>query len=335
VISKKNLLLKVWPDLTDYIPATVPFSGIQSKATKGKNLLLDFDNCKKVNSSGLNILLIQLLKLTHEKSYERPWEFFPEKDTPSIDKIHRLGLFSKLNKYSPISDLFWDDKYNTVDENGVVEDLNSGELIKSYPIFSLKIDGSEPNRREALLGDLRTWCYDRLFPVFEKFDFNFINVMNIITEIGKNTSDHTESDLFLGLDVIHDKSDNYIKIHFSIGDIGKGINLNIKDNYQKGIKKMQADRTAHWDLTFAYRWALTTGNTTKFTSKANKGLGMASIIESSRKVPMELSVFDAQSRGILSNMDSLSHQKVRKNFHTVGKQVGFYYYGEILANKRK
>ena len=336
---KKNILLKVWPDLTDYIPATVPFSGVHSKASQGKNLLLDFDNCTKVNSSGLNILLIQLLQLLQQKEYQRPWEFYPQTETQAIKKIYKLGLFSKLNKYSPVYNLFWDLKYNVIDENEVVEDLNSGEIIKSYPIFSIKIEKEEPHlRREALLAELRSWCYEKLFPLSKKFSFNFQNVINIITEIGKNTSDHTESDLFLGLDVINDKSDNYVKIHFSIGDIGSGINQHIKDNYQKVVSRLSTtkDRSAHWDLTFAYLWALTAGNTTKFASKANKGLGMASIIESSRKVPMDLSIFDARSRGILSNLDAneLSHKKVRKNFHDVGKSVGFFYYGEILAMNR-
>lgn len=337
---KKNILLKVWPDLTDYIPATVPFSGINSKATKGKYLLLDFDNCKNVNSSGLNILLIQLLKLLTIEAYQRPWEFYPLKETNAIDKIHKLGLFNKLNKYSPVTDLFWHPKFNVVNENEVVEDLNSGEVIKSYPIFSLKIKSGESNRREALLGELRSWCYERLFPVSQEYNFNFPNLINIITEIGKNTSDHTDSDLFLGLDVIHDKAGNYVKIHFSIGDIGKGITIHVKDHYEKILKKSpeeKKDRLAHWDLTFSYLFALTTGNTTKVTSKANKGLGMASIMESSSKVPMDLSVFDAQSRGILSNLDAnnLSHKKIRKNFHAVGKPVGFFYYGEIIAMKRQ
>jgi hypothetical protein len=338
---KKNILLKIWPEIVDYIPATIPFSNLGVTSDKGRNLLLDFDNCRKVNSSGANILLIQLLKLMRMKEYERPWEFFPIQETSAIITLSKLGLFAKLNQYRPAMDLFWDSKYNSANDNGIVEDLNSGEIQQSYPIFSIKIDNEKSAaRREVLLGQLRSWFYENFFSLSQEFTFNFANLVNIVTEIGKNTADHTDSDLFLGIDVIKDKAGNYAKIHFSIGDLGIGINNNIKANYQESRynKRIQStkDRRAHWDLTYAYLWALTTGNTTKVSSKANKGLGMASIIESSKKIPMELSIFDAQSRGLLSSLDSnqLSHKRVRKNFHTIGKAVGFYYYGEIFATKR-
>jgi len=338
---RKNIQLKIWPEIVDYMPATIPFAGLSSKANKGRHLVLDFDNCKKVNSTGLNILLIQLLKLMNLKEYRRPWEFNPTTDDLAIEKLHKLGLFAKLNQYSPVSDLFWKDQYNKVNENEIVEDLNSGEIIQSYPLFSIEIANEDHlARRKQLLGVLREWLYGNFFELAKEFDFNISNLINIITEIGKNTADHTESDLFLGIDVIRDKVGNHIKIHFSVGDLGVGINNNIKDNYQKDRSnnfQVLKDRRAHWDLTFAYLWALTTGNTTKVKSKANKGMGMASIMECARNVPMELSVFDAQSRGLLSNLNpnSLSHKKVRKNFHTIGKMVGFFYYGEILAHKRK
>lgn len=338
---KKNILIKIWPELISYIPATIPYSSINSKSNFGKNIVLDFDSCTEVNSTGLNILLIQILKLMDQKSNQRPWFTNPDKSSLIIKKIANLGLFNKLNTYSKISDLFWDQSLNISSNEPVIEYLNPCEEITSFPIFSQEINKTYLNSRREYLTVFRAWIYNNLFHYSELYGVNIVNLINVLTEIAKNTADHTNSDVFFGMDVIENINNEYIKISFSIGDLGVGINKNIKnwifENNLYIPKLPNSERKGHWDLTETYMWALTSGNTTKQNSKENKGIGMSSIITSSKAVPLELSIFDANSRGIISNLktNSYSHKTTRAQFFSIDKPVGFYYYGKIYAKKLK
>jgi hypothetical protein len=330
-MAKKNIIIKIWPELIYYIPATIPYSSINSKSNIGKNILLDFNNCKEVNSSGLNILLIQILKLMQNKSYNRPWLANPDITSSVIQKIVKLGFFNKLNTYSNISDIFWDQSLNQISNEPVIEYLNPSERIKSFPLLSQEINKNYPNNRRKYLSFIRAWIYKNFFNYSEKYDLNIINLINVLTEIVKNTADHTNSDAFMGIDVIENVNNEYIKIYFSIGDLGEGINNHIK--YAFSLENPISKRPRHWDLTNTYMWAFTSGNTTKIDSKENKGIGMSSIITSSKGVPLELSIFDANSRGIISNLiaNSYTHKTTRAQFYSIDKPVGFYYFGEIHA----
>lgn len=338
-MSKKDIIIKVWPELTNYIPATIPYSSIKSKYNAGRHIILDFTNCNEVNSTGLNILLIQILKLMSDISYQREWHAKLNGNNPIINKIAKLGLFNKLNKYSQNSELFWNNEYNEISTEPFIEKINPCEIMYSYPIMSQELTRNVGVNNREYLSVFRSWFYKNFFELSKKYEINIINLINVLTEIVKNTSDHTGSDSFLGIDVIENINKEYIKIHFSIGDLGPGINVNIKnwifENNLYIHKLPNSSRKSHWDFTETYMWALTSGNSTKKESKINKGIGMSSIIESSSKVPMELSVFDAFSRGIISNLiiDRYSHSKTRKEFYSIGKPTGFYYYGKIYAKK--
>lgn len=334
-MSKKDIIIKIWPELVNYIPATIPYSSIKSKANAGKNILLDFNNCTEINSSGINILLIQILKLMSDKSYQRGWLANPDISNPMIQKIIKLGLFNKLNTYSQISDLFWDHSLNAITNEPVVDNINPSEIIYSFPIFSQEINKTFRDNRRSYLPIFRSWIYQNFFRFSETYDINVINLINVLTEIVKNTADHTESDVFLGIDVIENINKDYLKIYFSIGDLGEGINIHIKNSFAE--ENPISNRPDHWDLTNTYMWAFTSGNTTKKNSKINKGIGMSSIIKSSQSVPLELSIFDANSRGIISNLkaNDYTHASIRAQFYSIGKPVGFYYFGKIYAKKIK
>jgi len=332
-MAKKNIIIKIWPELINYIPATIPYSSIKSKSNIGKNILLDFNNCNEVNSSGLNILLIQILKLMQQKSYNRLWLSNPDTNSLITQKIVKLGFFNKLNTYSKVSDLFWDACLNQISNKPIIEFDNPSEKIISFPIFSQEINKNYLTNRRRYLSVFRNWFYENFFPYSEKYDVNIINLINVLTEIVKNTADHTDSDVFLGIDVIENINNEYIKIYFSIGDLGEGINVHIKNFF--ALENPISNRPKHWDLTQTYMWALTSGNTTKKDSKENKGIGMSSIITSSKGVPLELSIFDANSRAIISNLvaNSYTHKTTRAQFHSIDKPVGFYYFGKINTKK--
>ncbi len=340
-MSKRNILVKAWPEVVGYIPALVPYSSLNTKKNIGRNFMLDLDNCLRVDSSGLNIFLIQLLQLSNRLGDSREWEFVPKQITDTINIIKSLGFFNKLNSYSDgEKKLFSIQNFDTIQDHPVIQEINSGEILKSYPIFSIKIpDQEQSNRRAIILKTVREWCHNKLFDYERKYMFNLMNLIDVVTEIAKNTADHTESDLFLGLDIEEDKDEEYVRIRFSAGDVGEGLNAKIRKAVESSEWKenvIEKQRLKYWDLTQTYRWGCQSGNTTKFSSVHNKGIGMASIMDCSRKTPMELSVFDATSRGLLSNLDpfNLSHAKVRKEFSSIGKAVGFYYYGLVSAKRR-
>ena len=61
----KDIIIKIWPQIINYIPALIPIQNIEKR---DNSIFLDFTNCTEVNSSGLNIFLIQLLKTLNGKN---------------------------------------------------------------------------------------------------------------------------------------------------------------------------------------------------------------------------------------------------------------------------
>jgi len=76
------------------------------------------------------------------------------------------------------------------------------------------------------------------------------------------------------------------------------------------------------------------GFTSKPQTGKNLGVGMSTAIESSQMLGVTLSVFDAHSRGILSNLQKISHAEVRKIFYPVSRDTPFCYFGSIGAEKK-
>jgi hypothetical protein len=146
----------------------------------------------------------------------------------------------------------------------------------------------------------------------------------MLTEMAKNSADHTPDNAYFGLDIVEKNSTFGLK--FSFGDLGIGVNQSIR-NFIKEDSAFN-EKEKHLALTDAYHYALQIGNTTKRNS-LNKGIGMASIYELSRQMCFTLSVYDANSRGLLSCANNITHTELRKVFFDVGFKVGFHYHGEI------
>jgi len=104
-------------------------------------------------------------------------------------------------------------------------------------------------------------------------------------------------------------------------------------NVKNHLPEEQLKRYEFWDLTQTYRFALSRGNTTKPDSINNKGMGMSLILDGAKEIGLELSVFDAESRGLLTEIESLTHSELRKNFYNIGRNIGFYYHGKLKAKK--
>ena len=317
----KKLHIKIWPEIEGYLPVILPWQKIENREN---TLFIDFTNCSKVRASGLNILLIRMIKLLQKNN--RNWETSNSVSNPNIDKVVKLNFFHFLEDYQ-LNSIFKQENtaYNA---NPLVESDSFGNEIHSFPVYCIRINDYIEKRRD-ILKDFKKWIYLLLEQYYNDYDFNISQLVLILNEIVKNSADHTSDNAFIGIDILFNNDKSKIKLLFSIGDLGKGININVKDNLPVDI----TERLDYWDLTQTYRAALSRGFTTKNKSIDNKGIGMSIILDGSKQMGLKLSVFDAESRGILSNIESLSHQEIRKHFYDIGNPVGFYYLGELNANK--
>lgn len=248
------------------------------------------------------------------------WNTNDNNEVPLLNTISSLNFFKIINRYATHNPLF-QNKYH----EELAPPITKEEI--SFPIY--EIDYNKYEIRRKALHDLKSWVYDNLYMYYDDYDFILPQLASIINEIAKNGADHTTHNAYIGMDVSINHPNNTIKISFSIGDLGIGINQNIRNHASDDIKK----RLDNWDLTQTYREALSPGFTTKKESKDNKGMGMSLILDGAQGMNLNLSVFDANSRGILNLISTLVHSEIRKNFFNIGKDTGFFYFGEIEAKK--
>jgi hypothetical protein len=317
----KTATLKIWPEIRKYIPALV--TPISSEHQDSDSYFLEFQNTTRISSSGLTILLIQIVKTIKAQNDSITWETNRAAEEPFISKIAALNFFNVLNRYSQNYSFYKDEILTTINMNPI----NVEPKLLSFPIY--EIDFQKYSKRRDALNDLKSWLYEALKDYYQEYDFLLPQLVSTVSEIAKNSSDHTKDNAFIGLDLYQSPSKDHIRIMFAIGDLGVGINQNIRDHLSEEKRK----RLKYWDLTQTYREALQSGFTTLTSSKENKGLGMSLILDGAKGINLDLSVFDAKSRGFLDKIDSIIHEDIRKNFISIGKETGFFYYGEIKALK--
>jgi hypothetical protein len=319
----KSSQIKIWPEIEGYLPTIVPWQSIENNVN---DLFLDFSNCTSVYSSSLTPLLLRIIKVIIQKKDNRNWETHSNIVSETFLKIINLNFFNILEFYGLNTSMFWNKNFANYHFQKIIEQNIINNEVHSIPIYHIKI-GDYNNRREVLK-TFRNEINTLLTPYFDKYDFNLSQLTLILNEILKNTADHTSTNALLGIDIIF-SSNQTIEINFAIGDFGVGINMNVKDH----LPEEQLKRYEYWDLTQTYRFALSRGGTTKMESINNRGMGMSIIIDGAREIGLELSIFDAESRGLLTEIKSLSHSEIRKNFYNIGRNIGFYYHGKLKAKK--
>jgi len=99
----KDINIKVWPEVTGYLPSLIPLPAIEDREN---NIFLDFSNCNNFNSSGLNIFLIQLLKYALVDNVQRSWHSDEFSQVPVIKEIAKYNFFKIFNSYCPNISLF-------------------------------------------------------------------------------------------------------------------------------------------------------------------------------------------------------------------------------------
>jgi hypothetical protein len=320
----KSAQIKIWPEIKGYLPVIIPWQNVK---TQQNDIFIDFSNCKSVYSSGLTLLLLRTIGVIIQEKNNRKWETHSEIISDTFQKIVSLNFFNILQYFESNTSMFWRQEFANLSTHKLVHQNDYYCEVHSLPIYHIKINDFL-NRRD-ILKEFRKSLNELLLPYYRDYDFNLTQLTLILNEILKNSADHTKTNAFLGLDIIFINNQE-IEINFTIGDLGEGINLNVKKHLPtEKFKK----RYEFWDLTQTYRFALSKGGTTKNDSIDNKGMGMSIILDGARKIGLELSVFDAESRGLLTSITSLTHSEIRRNFFNIGRHIGFCYHGTLRSKK--
>jgi len=321
----KSINIKVWPEICGYFPLLFVVPKISGK---GNPLYLDFKNTKDISSSGLNCFLFKLIKEINEGVSVNYWFTHDDIISDGFKRILKLNFFSVLDKYLEGRNDLWGGAYLKRKQEAVVTFDDMGLEVKSFPIYMVDFERYDC-RRDALI-DVREWLRLIFADYLDDYCFSFTQFQVIINEIVKNTADHTCANAFIGIDVVRSAITQCLDITFSVGDLGEGINNNVR----MGLHGKDLSRYRNWDITQTYKAALSDGYTTKNGSKLNKGLGMSLIMQSAKNMRMSLSVFDAKSRGLLDKIESITHREIRKNFYNIDRYVGFAYYGQFKVYKK-
>ncbi|MDP2878254.1 MAG: hypothetical protein Q8N74_01825 [Sulfuricella sp.] len=157
-------------------------------------------------------------------------------------------------------------------------------------------------------------------------------VMIILLEMVKNTFDHSGRPALLGLSFI-ESSARKGKFAFSYCDTGEGISRTVRHHIktlatQSGRtesldaieNELSSEKTKHLirlsqngAFSDILHWALQPGHSTKSGNGVNFGLGLMYIVEGSRKCGIRLSLKEADSMWILTQLSSpYSHAEIRR-----------------------
>lgn len=327
--------IKIWPYLDDISQAIFPYTNrYLSKDTK-LAVNIDFTNVKKVNSSGAAITLKKLVSLKKHNEKNSRYVLVLPKDKNIEKYMHNIGFFSMLDDYYHFDrngNLFDRQPIDIQRESEIVIEERFNIKKTSHPLFRLKYNKN--NVRESVEG-FEDWLNDYLLDGLQlKHRIKTDVLFSVLTEIAKNSQDHTKSDAFWGFDVIEDTTSGCGELVFSCSDLGKGIAQSVRDHLETHPQEdLRLDIWKHGSLTDLYKWAFTLGNTTS-TKLHNKGIGMTMIIDGAQELNMDLSFFDARSMMQIPNSlhyseNSFSHEELRRKAWNTENKVGFYYYGRL------
>jgi hypothetical protein len=311
----KATILKAWPELEEFIPLLTSPS---EASTLTLIFYIDFSECEKVDSCGLTVFFLKV-KQYMKKVSGVTWR--TSEINTALEKTIELGFFVPIADNCNYPLLL----NNYISSNKKPVSLNVFGAVKtSFPMVYIDYINSI-NRREKVK-EFKAIIFDRLLQYQKK-----INIMPLITiffELAKNSADHTDDNAVFGLDLF--ETDCMIKINFLYGDFGIGI----KKNIQNYLKNANNPTWRHVSLADAYHMACTKGFTSKPGNGKNFGLGLSIIIEIAKSYNINLSVFDASSRFLLSKIDIASHKYLRKKIFNFSQHNPFCYFGTMEAKKK-
>ncbi|MBK9249111.1 MAG: hypothetical protein IPM69_13610 [Ignavibacteria bacterium] len=181
----------------------VPYSDRHLSKPNNTVVNLDFSSVKRINSSGSKITLTKLISLLEGKDYlfklvmpEAENNLFVERHLQKscfLNILDQKVTFEKENLFETI-------KINKQPEAIIEYDEIQNIKKTSFPIFHLKYN---KNNDREIVDEFSNWITDVLIDNLSVYNVKKINVfLTIITELAKNSQDHTGKDAFWGLDMI-------------------------------------------------------------------------------------------------------------------------------------
>ena len=330
--EEKNYI-KIWPYLDDISQAIIPYS---DKYLNNKWIVnLNFSEVQRINSSIIAITLAKLVSVLAKKHYSFKL-IVPENESVK-NFLHDSGFLSIINNYLNFSNTIGD-LFEEVEIIDIKRDTKKFSILDktanikktSFPIFHLIYN---PNNVRESVDKFSNWLDDNILSVLDNYEVKTDILYSVLTEIAKNSQDHTESNAFFGIDIIENLDTKRGEFLFSCSDMGKGISKTIRtflrENHQEDLRP---DAWKHLSFTDCYKWAFTLGKTSK--KPPNMGIGMTMIIDGACNLNMDLSIWDAESMMLIPKSlylypESFNHEELRKKVFNTGNKVGFYYYGRL------
>jgi hypothetical protein len=330
--------IKVWPYLDDISQAIVPYSGDHLSPNGEVVINVDFSAVRRINSSGAALALMKLVSVPISEKTCRLFRLVPPEDRDIEKYFQNSGFFAITNDY------FQFDRYNGnlfeqgnsvvisgKTENYVTIDEQQNLKTTSFPVFRLGYNPEDERESVNLFSD---WLDGSVLSLLDDYGVDTGVLFGVLTEIAKNSQDHTESDAFFGVDLVENLRTKTGEFVFSCSDLGKGISKNVRDYLKNNIQdNLRTEAGKHFSFTDSYKFAFTLGNTTS-RKPTNKGIGMTMIIDGVHALNMDLSIWDANSmmlipRSLFFFPESLHHEELRKRAFYTRNKVGFSYYGRL------
>jgi hypothetical protein len=320
--SGKPIRLKIWPELISYNPLLFR---LPAKASRKNTLLVDFSRCKEIDTPALALLLVRILRIIHLSDDQTPVLIEPPIQKQLENHLWDLNFQQVIAQHNAAirakpqhPDLFERPICTAPRSVAVGNDPHLGVM---YPLHFLNMTGSADRRQEVKA--LEDW----LVEIFSHLSCrkNLNQLVIILREMAKNTADHTSGIAALGIEKRLQANGNQV-LKFSYSDTGPGIHQSLWSQWADDAK---IKRLRHQGVAESYRMALKEGFSTKSGNGINLGLGMSLIMQGSIRLGVDLSVFDADSRGLLTNLRETTHSEIRKNFFHLSTNMGFAYHGVL------
>jgi hypothetical protein len=323
----KPTILKAWPEMEEYAPLlTSP-----SEASKITPLFnIDFSECYIIDSCGLAAFLLKIMQYAKIfKEGNMSWISTGFDNNMELkENIVKLRFFNPL-KSSCYDELLFASEYFSSNDVPVESEI-FGAYKLSFPLVYIDFVSSN-DRRNTGITLLKQILFERIINYSNIYNLNIMQFISILIELVKNTADHTNANAIFGMDLL--EANNSMKINFFYGDLGIGITRHVK----RYLKKINDPRWEYLSLSEAYYIACKKGFTSKPNNGINLGLGMSTVIEFAKTMNMRISVFDASSRGLLSEIDqseSYSHSKMRRKFFIYSRKNPFCYFGTLEVGRK-
>lgn len=319
----KPTKVKAWPELVDFLPA-LPVLTDPRRTTDRNNqpVEVDFSSIQSVSAVGLTVFLLQLLRLVGST---RPITI-QDCSTSILTKLRELGALDILIELTgPYQ------RQLPSGRKAYRRRADASPSTQNLPVYCLRFNSAEDRRKEVKM--FVAWLSEHSSSLVKDLHMEVNGLLMLLNEIAKNSADHSDADALFGIDV-KPVDDSIFRLTFVFGDLGMGIKQHIQTHM---LPAEEAKRLAHMSLYEAYRLAVKLGYTSNRCSKVNKGHGMSIIIDIAADLGIHLSVFDAWSRGILSmipDVQTPTHEAIRRIFHNIGHEVAFFYYGEAFLKRR-